>query len=81
MHALQNTIQEFMSRVKAGSSQPASGAATPVGPGPTGPAEEQRVAQQAFTALARLIKAGPASSPLLHFSRLHASSLRHDLIG
>ncbi|KAK9840006.1 hypothetical protein WJX74_001868 [Apatococcus lobatus] len=53
---IQATIQEFMLRVKAGNSQPASGAATPTGPVPSGPAEEQRVAQQAFTALARLIK-------------------------
>ena len=61
--ALQATIQEFMSRVKAGNSQPASGAATPIGPTPTGPAEEQRVAQQAFTALARLIRASHTSAP------------------
>ncbi|KAK9862198.1 hypothetical protein WJX84_011951 [Apatococcus fuscideae] len=50
------TVQEFMVRVKAGSSQPASGAVTPLMGSPGHPVQEQLMAQEAFTALAYLIK-------------------------
>ncbi len=77
-------------RVKAGSSQPASGAVTPLMGSPGHPVQEQLMAQEAFTALAYLIKASTLhhtclcislfSSEPVSIRVLIAHALRHSVM-